>query len=415
MILKRIIAFFLILIIPLFFAGELFAADDIGMVFMARGSVSATRGGQAVSLAVKDKIYANDVINTGAGAKAQLLLNDETSITLGENTTLEMSEFANTGKESRFSARLGKGLMRVITGEITKNNPEGFKITTPRATVGIRGTIVVIRVDENRETVTVLNSEFTVLVNGVEVPQDSTVTIGEDGSVTVEPLTQEQKDAYNEEAAGGGDAADNGTALEGVDSQALADAGVELFANGGLGNNDLDLTMTTMFEDWTDLALNPPDDLTEPDIPLPDIPLPDIPLPDISIASITGDLASDIGNPFSGKFSFNIDLLNGSVTDAVLQGSGSVIPLPLHGGALLNEAAFAVNFNGGSGWFINGAFDISNFGGTAAFDGKTLNGLENSYMNGGIDAGNNVNLSEYAVFGSDYLYDVGHGSGTAKR
>jgi hypothetical protein len=408
MTLKKIVTLLLFLTVSLFFAGELFADDEIGMVFTAKGAVSAARDGKTIALSVKDKVHAKDVISTGAGTKAQLLLNDKTSISLGENTTLEMSEFANAGKESRFSARLGKGVMRVITGEITKNNPDGFKVTTPRATVGIRGTIVVIEVNENRDTVTVLNSEFTVLVNGVEVQQDSMVTVGDDGTTTVEPITQEQKDASNGQfdadgttfdgngASGGGDSA----AFDAGSGQRLEDSGIETIANDSLTNS------TQASE------LNPLADIIQ--IPLPE-PEP-IPVPEPErIASVVGSLASDLGNPFSGTFSFNINLLNGDVTNAALQGSGSVMPFPLNGGAPLTEAAFSVNLNGGSGWFSNNVFDISKFSGTATFGGNVVTGLENSYMNGGVDVNDNVRVDEYAIANPDYLFDVGSGSGRMTR
>jgi hypothetical protein len=391
MTLKRFFALFLFLTISLFCTGEAFAADEagadgIGMVFMINGSVTAERGGEKIELSAKDRINAKDVIITGANARVQLLLDDETAITLGENTTLEMDEFVNAGKSSSFSTRLGRGIMRIITGEITRNNPEGFKITTPRAMIGVRGTVLVVEADEDHTTVVVLNSEYVILVNGADVQQNSIITITGDEDAVAEPLTREQKDEYNEILAIG-------------DSENSGGGEDVMPENSGQTTSETDVAPLdeSVFKDLIrGQELEPQSDILPP-------------------GSVTGTLSSNFGNSFSGTFSFNVDLVNGDVTNAAIQGSGSVTPHSYSGGAGLPAGAFSVDLNGGSGWFSNSAFDINRFSGTATFNGNGVTGLENSYMNGSVDAGNNVRVDEYVIINPDYIFDAGSGSGRMGR
>ncbi|GHV55984.1 hypothetical protein FACS1894216_19420 [Synergistales bacterium] len=390
---KKLALLFLFLMISLFFAGEVFAADvvsgdgagvdGIGMVFMLKGSVTAERDGKTASLTVKDRIHAKDTVITGANARIQLLLDDETAITLGENTTFEMEEFVNAGKSSRFSTRLGKGLMRIITGEITRSNPEGFKITTPRAMIGVRGTILVVEADEDHTTVVVLNSEFTVAVNGADVPQYSRVTVTEDGTVTVEPLTREQKDEYNEILAMGDGYGSGGDVMPEDGGRPVSEA--DIAAPDG-----------TVF---TDLIRKPEEQGPG----------------SLQPGEVAGSFASNFGNSLSGTFSFNVDLVNGNVTNAAISGAGSVAPYSYNGGADLSAGNFSVSLNGGSGWLSNSAFDINKFSaGTATFNGSPVAGLENSYMYGSVDSGSNVSL-DYVILNPDYIYDNGSGSGRMGR
>ncbi len=44
--------------------------------------------------------------------------------------------------KASFALGVGRGLARVVSGKVVQRNREGFKVTTPHATVGIRGTIL---------------------------------------------------------------------------------------------------------------------------------------------------------------------------------------------------------------------------------------------------------------------------------
>jgi hypothetical protein len=84
-----------------------------------------------------------DTIVTGPTGLAQLRLADGGSLMIRADTEMKLDRFAYAGKDDR-SARmlvpLLKGGFRSITGLIGQLNRDGYRITTPSATIGIRGT-----------------------------------------------------------------------------------------------------------------------------------------------------------------------------------------------------------------------------------------------------------------------------------
>jgi hypothetical protein len=83
-------------------------------------------------------------IRTGANAWALLEMNDGATITVrpGTQTRIETYRYAPDGaaSENRSTIALVKGALRVITGMIGQTNRQGYSISTPTATIGIRGT-----------------------------------------------------------------------------------------------------------------------------------------------------------------------------------------------------------------------------------------------------------------------------------
>ncbi|MDR1579808.1 MAG: FecR family protein, partial [Synergistaceae bacterium] len=138
--------FLLVCAICSFFAviGVSFADDGIGMVITLEGRAVARRNGSDAALALKDRVFKGDTVTAFAGAKIQILLDDDSAITISQNSTVQISDFLDSGSVSKFSAHLAEGRARIVTGRITENNPEGFKVTTKHAAIGIRGTILTV-------------------------------------------------------------------------------------------------------------------------------------------------------------------------------------------------------------------------------------------------------------------------------
>lgn len=89
------------------------------------------------------EISAGDAINTAAGARAQVRFIDGGFVSLQPNTLFRVDEFnyenKTNGAEKGFFSLL-KGGLRAITGAIGKVNRSSYKVATPSATIGIRGT-----------------------------------------------------------------------------------------------------------------------------------------------------------------------------------------------------------------------------------------------------------------------------------
>jgi hypothetical protein len=100
------------------------------------------------ALATGDAVYLGNAIKAGPAAGMQLMLLDQTTVTLGENAELAVDAFTydpgqNTGQ---ISMNLTKGAFRLVTGGVSDLDPANTRIRTPAAAIGIRGTIVLISV-----------------------------------------------------------------------------------------------------------------------------------------------------------------------------------------------------------------------------------------------------------------------------
>jgi hypothetical protein len=165
------------------------AEDGIGMVLSLEGTASALRKGVDVPLDVRSRVYESDVVNVWMGSKLQILLDDETSVTLGPDSTLDLVEFSEEAGEEKFESRLSEGSMRIITGETTERNPDGFKITTRHAAVAIRGTVLSLMTNDDFTRVDVESAKRAVLVNMREISEFDRITIRTDGTEEITRLS----------------------------------------------------------------------------------------------------------------------------------------------------------------------------------------------------------------------------------
>lgn len=112
----------------------------VGMVSPAKQIVAP------VAVNSGDGIVMGDGLSTGAESRLQIMLLDESAITLGPDAELTIDEFvydpANTGANA-LSASIAKGAFRLVTGGIARQNPQGTELNLPNAVLTIRGTTVI--------------------------------------------------------------------------------------------------------------------------------------------------------------------------------------------------------------------------------------------------------------------------------
>lgn len=117
-----------------------------GIVLAVRGTVQVRRNGdEEKRLRLRDPIYEGDIVATGKRGRIQIGFRDDSIISLGNNTELELSEYVFKPDESKAGmvTTIKQGFFRVLGGAITKISPESFKTKTPTATIGIRGSFYV--------------------------------------------------------------------------------------------------------------------------------------------------------------------------------------------------------------------------------------------------------------------------------
>jgi hypothetical protein len=101
-------------------------------------------------------VQANELIRTGANDRAHLVFLDGTALTVGPNAQLTVDKFVydpNT-KVGELAVSATQGVLRLVGGKISKTNP--ITISTPSATISIRGGICVLEVQPNNTTSTFL-------------------------------------------------------------------------------------------------------------------------------------------------------------------------------------------------------------------------------------------------------------------
>ncbi|QKF81765.1 FecR family protein [Halarcobacter ebronensis] len=168
-----------ILLLLFILANFLFAS--IGQITALVGDIKISRDSNTILAKLGEKLEKDDVINSSKGSKAQITMNDNTIITIGQNSTLNIFDYvydANKPEDSKASFGFMKGSFKSITGAIGKINKERFKLRTKSATIGIRGTTIIgnqqiiictdgaISVTANNFTVNVDKQEFTRLPQG---------------------------------------------------------------------------------------------------------------------------------------------------------------------------------------------------------------------------------------------------------
>ena len=100
--------------------------------------------------AVGTKLKTGDVLSTGPDGSIGIILRDNSSLSIGPQSSIDLQDFLFSPAEGKMSliARLAKGTMAYMSGIIGKLAPESVRFETPVATIGIRGTCFVVNAGE---------------------------------------------------------------------------------------------------------------------------------------------------------------------------------------------------------------------------------------------------------------------------
>ena len=112
-----------------------------GLVQFATGDVQMRRGIALAALASGASLETGDTVLTGTTGRAQLRFTDGGLVSLYSDSEFTVARYVDSGDPAQdsFAVSLLRGGMRAITGLIGKRNPANYKLTTPTAVVGIRG------------------------------------------------------------------------------------------------------------------------------------------------------------------------------------------------------------------------------------------------------------------------------------
>jgi hypothetical protein len=122
--------------------------EPIGNVATLTGSATVIRNKQSSPLNPKDDIFLNDVLQTAANSTLGVTFNDATTFNLTANAqiTVDSYVYEEGGNKNGALFDIAKGTVAFAAAAVAKSGD--MKISTPTATLGIRGTTGLVDVPE---------------------------------------------------------------------------------------------------------------------------------------------------------------------------------------------------------------------------------------------------------------------------
>lgn len=118
---------------------------------------SIQRANQTLSGAKGTGVEMNDSIKTQQG-KVGITFEDDTRVQVNENSKLIIDDFVYDpkSKAGKLGAKIALGTVRYASGQIAKNSPQNVAVSTPTATISVRGTDFTASVDELGQSTIIL-------------------------------------------------------------------------------------------------------------------------------------------------------------------------------------------------------------------------------------------------------------------
>lgn len=134
------------------------AQEHIGSTAVAHNEVTRDLGGAMGPLTAGDTVYRNEVVRTGADSTAKLVFLDSTNLGVGPVSRVRLDQFVYVGEANgqKMAVNLAKGVFRFTTGALDK---KAYTISTPTAGIGVRGTVLDIRVQGALTRVTLVEGQ----------------------------------------------------------------------------------------------------------------------------------------------------------------------------------------------------------------------------------------------------------------
>lgn len=143
----RIIATWALLAIALLLlANDARAEEEIaGRVLLTIGTpVAIGMDGSEQALQRGTAVRQGDTLRTGPSDRLQIRFTDGTRLAMRPDSEISVDDYAFSEtaapSEARVSMSLNRGGFRTITGDIAERNPARYRVQTPYAVVGVRGT-----------------------------------------------------------------------------------------------------------------------------------------------------------------------------------------------------------------------------------------------------------------------------------
>lgn len=130
--------------------GEITTLIGQGVIRNASGEQAAARG---------QRIRAGDRIETGEGGHVHIRFVDGGLVSVRPLSRLVVEEYSNAGSHSlaAIKFRLEEGVVRSVTGQWGEASRDRFRLNTPIAAIGVKGTDFVVKVENGKTFASVIS------------------------------------------------------------------------------------------------------------------------------------------------------------------------------------------------------------------------------------------------------------------
>lgn len=129
---------------------------EIGTTVIVKNQVMVEFEEEKRRLAKGSKVHQNETLETSTSASAEIQLLDDTKLAVGPSARIVLDKFIYdpNAAPGTIAINLSKGAFRFITGTSPSS---AYEITTPTATLGVRGTVFDVFVADDGETAVLLH------------------------------------------------------------------------------------------------------------------------------------------------------------------------------------------------------------------------------------------------------------------
>ena len=162
-------------------------ADNIGDITEHKGSGGITREGESFTTELGLGVQQLDAIETAKG-RIKLTFLDDTVLRLVEHTEVVLTKYyfdPDNTKNNSLGMKFVSGTARFATGGLGLVPKENIVITTPTATIAVRGTDSTTTVDELGRSLVILLPETECTIDGDCSPSGSITVTNEGGTVSL--------------------------------------------------------------------------------------------------------------------------------------------------------------------------------------------------------------------------------------
>jgi hypothetical protein len=119
----------------------------IGSVTFVIGRAAVERGGESVSLAAGSELRVGDLLLTSANGHVHVKFIDGALVSLRPSSSLKIVEYKfdpQNPSSSQVRFELEQGVVRAISGKAAESAKDKFRLNTPLAAIGVKGTDFVV-------------------------------------------------------------------------------------------------------------------------------------------------------------------------------------------------------------------------------------------------------------------------------